>query len=149
MSFLIHIRNRRTRQYAIDLFESDGSTAVVLAADDVVRIKIGANGETPTLDLSSITPTENHSKVTFTAGTNDVVLTLAQDDVAALGVGAFDVEVAVVGNSETEPPNAIKHAESGVLFVHPVPGGEVGDEESSSSVSTSDSSGSSSPSSSV
>jgi hypothetical protein len=74
MSFLIHVYNRRTRQFVIDLFEADGSTPVLIAVDDVVRIKIGANGETPSLDLSSIAPTENYSKVAFTPGTNDVVL---------------------------------------------------------------------------
>lgn len=136
MSFLIHAHNFRTRKYRVELFEADGVTPVQLEAGDVVRIKVGANGETPVLDLSSLGPTDNHSAVTFTPGGNVVMLTLAQKDVADLGVGAWDVEIAVVDESETQPPDAIKHAESGSLFVHPVPGGEIGGEESSGSTDT-------------
>jgi hypothetical protein len=136
-TFRAHVHRNRTRDFTVPIYESDGSTAVALAADDVVRIKIGTNLETPLLDLSSIEPTDNGSSITFTPAGNTATVRLAQGDLLAIcqaapGEMAFDAEVDVVDNSETAPANAIKHAEYGVVFIHPTQGGETGDEESSS-----------------
>ena len=143
MSFNIQARNKRTRDYTVTLYEADGSTELTLASDDVVRFKIGSDGATPVLDLSSIEPSGNDSSITFTAGTGDCVIRLAQGDLAPLK-GAYDCEILVVDNSETAPANAVKHAEYGVLFVHPTMQGDLTEDESSSSQSNSESSESSS-----
>lgn len=145
MSFLISTHQNRTRTWSGVLYESNGTTAVVLSAQDVVRFKVGGNGSTPLIDLSSIEASENGSTLTFTAGTGSYVLKIAQGDVAALS-GAYDAEILVVDDSENLPGDEkeIKHAESGVLFVHPTQGGEIAEEQSSSSASESESSSSSS-----
>lgn len=134
MSFLITARNRRAREWDIVLYESNGTTELVLAADDVVRIKIGVPGESPVLDLSSI----DDAEITFTAGTGDCVLKLTAAQAAELGVGAHEVEVLVFDESEDKP----KHAESGVMYVFETMLGEVGGEDSSSSQGSSESSSS-------
>lgn len=145
--FLIHVYNRSTRDYEFTIYEPDGTTEITLADTDVVRVKIGSNGETPGLDLSSIAATNAGSVVDFTAGTGDCTLRIGQDDLATLlgdlESGAFDMEVLVGDDSESAPPNATKHAESGVLFVHPSQRGQFGVEESSSSGESSQSSASS------
>lgn len=145
MSFQIATRQNRTRDFSVTLCESDGTTEISLAATDVVRLKVGANGSTtPAIDLSSIEASANGSTLTFTAGTGDCVIRIAQGDVATLS-GAYDAEILVVDDSENlpGPEKAIKHAESGVLFVHPSQGGEIAEEQSSSSQSNSESSSSS------
>jgi hypothetical protein len=145
MSFHLHAYLGRTRDFTGTLYEADGTTELALAQDDVVRIKIGTNGDTPDLDLSNINETDNGSVVSgITAGQGDYTLRLAQGDLTAIGLGDFDVEINVVDESETAPPNAIKHAEYGVLTVHPTMGGSVAGEESSSSQGSSASSASSS-----
>lgn len=133
MSFLITARNRRDPIWDFTVFESNGTTEVSLATDDVVRVKIGTLGETPLLDLSSI-----GDEVTFTAATGDCVLELSRSQVASLGAGAWDVEVCVFDESEDK----LRHAESGVLFVFESMLGEVGGEDSSSSQGSSESSSS-------
>lgn len=134
MSFHITARNRRDREWDITIFEDDGTTEIVLAADDVVRIKIGADEQSPTLDLSSIDP----EQVTFTAGTGDCVLMLTAAQVASLGPGSFDCEIDVWDESEDK----FKHCGYGVFTVHPTQLGETGGETSSSSQGSSESSSS-------
>jgi len=137
--FQIHVYKNRVVDYDVNLFEDDGTTEVTLLSDDVVRVKIGRGGGTPDLDLSSIEPESGGSSVTFTAASNDVTVRFGTDT-ADLEPGAYDVELAVVDNSETAPADAIKHAEYGVMVLHPTMGGEVGEEESSSSSASSSSS---------
>lgn len=146
MSFLIHVYSRRTRDYSFTLFEADGTTELVLAAEDSVLIKIGSNGGTPILDLSSKADTAAGSGVDFTAGSGDCTLRLAQDDIlpASLPAGSYDVEVNVVDDSETLPADAVKHAEYGVLTVHPTQMGDLNSEQSSQGSSGSSASSSSS-----
>jgi len=144
--FQIHAYKNRVIDYDVNLFEKDGTTEVTLLSDDVVRVKVGRGGGTPHLDLSSIEAESGGSSVTFSAGTNNVVVRFGTDT-AAMTPGAYDVTLSVVDNSETAPANAIKHAEYGVLVLHPTMGGEVGEEESSSSSDSSSSSSSDSSSS--
>lgn len=145
MTFSISTRQNRTREWTVTLFESDGTTEIVLAADDVVRLKVGSNGETPLLDLSNIEASGNGSTITPTVGTGRCNIKIAQADIRTL-FGAYDCEILVVDDSENLPgeEKAIKHAEYGVLFVHPSQGGEIAEEQSSSSQSESESSASSS-----
>lgn len=132
MSFLITAKNHRAREWDFTINEDGGSPEIVLQPDDVVYVKIGTNGETPTVDASSIDP----DQITFTAGTGDCVLMLTAAQAVTLGAGAHDVEVCVYDESE----NKLKHAEYGVLFIHPNMLGETGGEESSSSGGSSESS---------
>lgn len=126
MSFLITAHRNRTRDYTIDLFEPDRTTPVLLAATDVVRVKIGRGTSIPSLDLDSVAATANGSVVAFTTGTNDVTLRLAQADLLAMTAGVYDVEVAVVDDSETAPANAVKHVEWGCLSLQDTMAGDIG-----------------------
>lgn len=125
-SFLISHYKSRTCDYTITLTESDGSTAVNVAAGDVVRVKIGRVGSTPSLDIDSVGATASGSLVTVSVGSNICTLRIAQGDVANMTPGAYDCEVALVDDSETGPADAIKSAESGVFFLHGTQGGDVG-----------------------
>lgn len=118
----------RTRDFTLTLYEADGTTGVALAAEDVVRVKIGLRGATPLLDLDSVAATSNGSLVTITSIVAPAVCTLrlAQGDLSSLFPGAYDLEVSVVDDSETAPADAIKSATQGVLHVLPSMGGDVG-----------------------
>jgi hypothetical protein len=140
MSFLIHAYSGRTKDYTGALTDDD-SAAQNLALEDVVRIKIGTNGQAPDLDIDSDQETGNGSIITFTAGSNAYSLHIDGRDLAVIGSGAYDCEVNVVDASETG--RQIKHAEYGVLFVHPTQTGILDLEESSSSASSTSSGGSS------
>jgi hypothetical protein len=132
MSFLAHVWKNRTSVFSVPITEANGTTAVTLQENDVVRIKIGKVGDTPVLDLESSDNTENGSSLTFTPLGNTVTVTLRQEDTNLLSVGAHDCEVGVVDASELD---AFKHAESGVIFCHGTQGGNIGEEQSSSSSS--------------
>jgi hypothetical protein len=125
MSFLIRGYNGRAREWSFTLFEDDDTTELSLAEDDVVRVKIGTNGQAPSIEASSIDP----DQVTFTPDSGDCSLALTAAQVTLLGVGAHDMEVDVFDESEDK----LKHASYGVLFVHPSQLGETGGEDSSSS----------------
>jgi len=141
MTFAIHVWNNRTRAFSTTLYESDGTTELALSAQDVVRFKIGSNGEAPLLDLCSSSAGPGGSAITFTAGQGDCVVALREEDLqaAAIPPGAYDAEVSVYDDSE----DAIKSAECGVVHVHPSMLGDVGEDEESSGSSSSSSSSSS------
>jgi hypothetical protein len=128
MSFLMVTYRNRTRDFDVQVKSPSGGY-VVLAADDVVRIKIHRNG-TIVLDLDNVaTGNGSYSQVT-TQGDGasahaQATLRLAQGDVQTLK-GTYEVEVAVVDNSETSPADAIKSCETGVLEVVETPGGDIG-----------------------
>jgi len=125
MSFEACVDAGRTVDFTVPIYESDGSTAIVLAATDVVRVKIGRR-ETVSLDLDSVAATENGSVVTVDE-TNpaSVTVRLAQADTIGLD-GAYDCEVSVVDDSEESPADAIKCAEKGVIHFLPSMSGDVG-----------------------
>lgn len=126
MSFSIKCHANRTQDFTITLFENDGSTALVLTATDVVRVKVGRSGDTPDIDIDSIADTANGSRVTIdTLNPASVTLRLAQGDTASLD-GIYDIEVLVVDDSETSPADAIKAAEYGVLSVIASQAGDIG-----------------------
>ncbi len=126
MSFEIKCHANRTQDFTIALFENNGTTALVLAATDVVRVKVGQAGATPTVDIDSVAPTANGSVVTIdTLSPASVTLRLAQGDTASLS-GLYDIEVNVTDDSETTPADAIKAAEYGALAVITGQSGDVG-----------------------
>lgn len=140
MSDLIHAYQGRTRDYTVTISFSSGT----LAADDVVRVKIGTRGSSPVLEIGSDEDSANGSSVTFSTGSTSCTVRIAQGDTEDLtGNIAYDMEIDVVDGAETSPADAIKFVESGVLFLHKTMGGEVGvDRSSSSSASSSNSSSS-------
>lgn len=124
MSFEIIAKANRTGDYTISLYESDGTTAIVLADTDAVRIKISRAG-TVALDIESTNDTANSSGITIdTTDPAVCTLRLAQGDLSGMQ-SAYDVEVLVVDDSETAPADAIKEAETGVLHVIPTAGGDI------------------------
>ncbi len=126
MSFELKCHANRTQDFTIALFENDGSTALVLAGTDVVRVKVGRAGDTPELDLDSVAATANGSLITIdTLNPASVTLRLGQGDTTGLK-GIYDVEVLVVDDSETAPADAIKAAEYGSLSVIVSQAGDVG-----------------------
>jgi hypothetical protein len=146
MSFLINHYRNRTRDYDVQLFESDGTTEVLLAAQDKVLVHIYRVGVYPEIEIRSDETEGGGSKVTFTAATNDVVLRLAQGDtnVGDLETGAWDCDVIVIDASDkldgedadADQVEAAKHVETGVLFIHPSSTGAIDEEQSSSSGSS-------------
>ena len=116
MSIFISHYRRRTAAYEITITDADG-VAVTFAAGDKVRVKIGRNGETPLLDLSSAAASANGSTLT---AANPTQLYLAQGDAAATA-GVYDIEASIVDSSDSK----IKHAETGVFVLHDTPLGGV------------------------
>lgn len=128
MAETITVRKNRTQDFTVPLFEADGTTELILAATDEVRIKFfKRDGDTPALDLDSIGATGNGSVITIdTLNPASCTLRIAQGDTSALEPGAYRGDVDVVDDSETAPANAIKHAESILLFLLESGGGDVG-----------------------
>jgi hypothetical protein len=132
------IRKKRTRAFTVTLFESDGSTAVIIAAADRVRFKIyRGDDEDPYLDILSGVAAPGGSTVTPTPGTNSVAIVIRQGDVERLAPGAYDAEILLVDQSDT---NAAKHAETGVIHILESGGGNIGLDADDSSQSSSSSS---------
>lgn len=115
----------RTTDFTVLLYEDDGSTALVLANADVVRVKIGRAGSV-VLDLDSAADTANGSGVTVdNRSAAQVTVRLAQGDTSAMQ-GTYDVEVLVVDASETSPANAVKACEYGCMHILPSQSGDTG-----------------------
>jgi hypothetical protein len=118
ISFELHRGRKVTHTFTMK--DSAGAN-VVVAADDVVRLKIGRLGSTPILDLGSDGASANGSTVETD---NPFEVVFAAADVTLLKAGVYSVEILVVDNSESgDPP---KHAEWGVCTVHETMSGEVG-----------------------
>lgn len=125
--FEITAYRTRTRDFQGSIFESDGTTRVVLAATDVVRFKAGRGTATPDIELRSGASTANGSTVTIENLNADPQYTvrLAQADLAALVAGIYDAEIMVVDDSATAPADAILHVESGSLILLDTLGGNI------------------------
>lgn len=121
MSFEIHLYSGRAASFATAIYESNGTTEISLAANDVVRFKIGTNAAAPAVELESTDTLAGGSTLTFTTSTGDCVITLKPADFSALTAGVYDAELGVYDTSET----AMKHAEYGVVHVHPTQLGDV------------------------
>jgi hypothetical protein len=143
-SILIRARKNRTADFTLSLFESDGTTAVNLAADDNCRVKIGRGESTPDIEADKdgvpyAGGSRTGAKTSWTAGNNDVTLHLEREDTANLEAGAYDLEVIVV-----DAADSVKHVQAGVFSLAPSLGGETDIEESSGGSSGSSASSSSS-----
>ena len=129
MSFLAKAYAGRTLDLTVTI-KTDSGGYLQLAADDVVRVKVGRAGAAA-IDLDSVAATANGSVVTVdevgdgSATHASVTVRLAQGDLSGMQ-GAYSMEVLVVDNSETAPADAIKAAEIGVLNVLPTQDGDVG-----------------------
>ena len=121
MPFEFTAHKGRTSDHTITLKDPAGTT-VVLGSGDQIRIKIGRNAGTPSIDLKSGTASANNSSCT---AANPTTLRLAQADLAELDAGVYDVEILLVDNSETLPDNAIKLADQGTMHLMPTLAGPV------------------------
>ena len=123
-------QNRSTDHKAIAIVEPDGTTTIAIAATDKIRFKMGRNdGKALILDLLDGTANANGSKVTRTslddaAGVIDI--RFGQADIAALTPGIYRGDLMVIDDSETEPANAAKPAQSFVIYVIAGFGGSLG-----------------------
>ena len=128
MSFALTIHKGRTSDDTVALYESDGTTALVLAATDVVRVKFfKRDGDTPDLDIDSAAASANGSVVTVdTLNPSSCTLRIAQGDTSGLVPGPYRAEILVVDDSESSPADAVKMVEMGVAYVLGVGGGDVG-----------------------
>ena len=131
MPFEIVADARGTVDFTVTLKTASGGY-LQIAADDVVRVKIGRGKDTtPDLDLSSAAASANKSSVTVdelgdgSATHAQVTVRLAQGDTASLW-GSYGVLVGLVDNSETAPADAFKPVEKGTLHVVPSLAGGVG-----------------------
>lgn len=114
--YLTGDRNR-FNQWEIEIGEADGDDSIV-ASNDVVRVKIGAPGRTPLLEVESDAATANGSTTT---ADNPTTLSLESSDVA-FQAGVYDIEVSIWDTSESR----IKKVERGVLCLRESMAGEVG-----------------------
>ena len=124
MSFALTVYKNRTMDFSGTVKDADG-TAVTLAADDVLRFKIGKRGTT-SLEIDNVA-TANGSVISIdtpASGTYD--LRIAQGDTEDLVSGAYEAELAVVDVSDTAPDDPIKHVEHGSVVLVGTLDGETG-----------------------
>lgn len=131
MSFAFTLHKGRTSDHTILLYESDGSTSITLAADDEVRVKVWRRDQaTPDLDIDSAANSSNGSGITIdelgTSPTAQVTLRISEGDTSSLSPGVYDAEVSVADASESNPANALKHVEMGVVYLLATGGGDSG-----------------------
>ena len=132
--FEIFVHRGGTVDWRGSLYEADGTTPIVLASTDKVRVKIGRGDQVaaPDLDILSGTATSNSSSVTIdtvgVAATTaaQYTLRLAQVDTALLTGPVYEGLVAVVDDSETAPADAFIVVEYFVLHVLPALAGSKG-----------------------
>lgn len=123
-------QNRSTDHKGIAITEPDGTTTIKIAATDKIRFKMGRNdGNALILDLLDGTANANGSKVTLTSAVDaDGVIDIrfGQADIAALTPGVYRGDLMVIDDSETEPSDAAKPAQSFVIYVIAGFGGSLG-----------------------
>lgn len=138
---IYHYRNR-TRRWDIQLYETDGTTEVLLAAQDVAIIQVYKIGDLPVLEIRSDEIEAGGSKLTFESGTNNVTLLVGQGDsnIGDIETGNYEMDIIVVDASDTlegtdadaDGIAAAKHVETGCVFIHPSGTGTIDEDESSS-----------------
>lgn len=114
--FLIAYRNR-TRTFQVSVKNAAGSE--VDFDNDVMRIKIGRDDQTPILDLDSVSGSTNGSTV---SGANPTTVRLDKADLDIFPQ-ILNFEVGVVDDVDN---NTFKHAEKGVIAILPTQRGDVG-----------------------
>ena len=129
VSFELHQPRGRTRDHQIVLYETDGSTGILMESTDVLRVKIfRGNSQTPDLELFDISDTSNDSGITITQRSAPATATLriAQADTENLPLGVYEVDIIVVDDSESAPVDAAKQAMGGLLYLTGTGGGDLG-----------------------
>lgn len=114
----IFLRKNRWSRYTITILQSDG-TNYVYEANDVIRVKIGREGSTPLLDLSSKAASANGSTV---AAANPCAVSIYPDDIALLDAGVYEMEAIVVDDTDDQP----KHVNSFPVVVIDTQTGNTG-----------------------
>ena len=107
----------RFNQWTITIGEADGDDASV-AANDIVRAKIGRLGDTPLLEVESDAATANGSTIT---AANPTTLSIKKADMD-IHAGIYEIEVSIYDTSEGQ----IKKAERGIFQVRDSMLGEAG-----------------------
>lgn len=118
MSLFITAYKRRTATFEVTILDSAGNN-VIIAATDVIRVKVGRNLEVPVLDLDSIAATTNGSTV---SAANPTTIRFDQEDIN-FAPGVLDIEVGIVDDSDSD---AFKHAEEGVFNLISTQAGDIG-----------------------
>jgi hypothetical protein len=120
MGFEIVTEQGRTRDFTATLKTASGGY-LQLAAEDVVRMKVGRGGSS-VLDLDSVADTASGSGITVDqlgdgASTHcSVTIRLAQGDVESLK-GMYQAEIDVVDESSVSPSNALLPVDRGSVSV--------------------------------
>lgn len=114
---LINAFAGRTLVKSLSLNDKDGN-AITLSSQDVIRLKIGRDGMTPVVDLSTKAATANGSSLTWA---NPTVLMLKQGDLT-FAAGVYDLEVLLIDYSQNA---AVKLAAKGIFTLHDAQLGEV------------------------
>lgn len=106
----------RFNKFTITIGDASGDDSVV-AANDIVRVKIGRLGDTPLLEVESDTATANGSSTT---AANPTVLSIEGADLS-FPAGIYEVEADILDTSESK----IKKAERGIFQLRESMGGDV------------------------
>ena len=106
----------RFNQFSITIGEADGDDAVV-AASDIVRVKIGRLGDTPLLEVQSDVATANGS---VTTAANPTVLSIEGPDLP-FKAGIYEVEASIWDTNE----GRLKKVERGVFQLRDSMGGDI------------------------
>ncbi len=124
--FSVTIYKNRTCDYTVPLDQVDG-TDVVLGATDVVRFKVWRrDAATPDLDIDSVAALSGGSLVTIdNIATGATTVRFGQGDTSSMDPGVYNAEVSVVDDTETNPLDAIKIAEHGIVHLLGSGGGEI------------------------
>jgi len=127
MSFEISIERGRTKRHTISLYESDGETSIVLAAEDDVMVKLyRRNGATPVLDIASGETALSSSIEIDELGDDpvaSVTVTWDESDTEDLDPGVYTCEVIVVDASASYEMLPV---ETGIVYLLPSGGGLTG-----------------------
>jgi len=92
---LLTVWNNRDSTVQITVCD-EGGDAIVLAANDYFRVKIGVEQNEPILDIKAGVATSNGSSF---PNTNPFVLTLKRADIALLNRGIWNLEVSLFDDS--------------------------------------------------
>jgi hypothetical protein len=124
MAFEFAVHRNRDHDFTGTIYEADETTEVVLAASDVLRLKVfRRDAATPVLDIDSVAALAGGSVLAFTAATGDYTLKINKADTSGLVVGVYEAELSVVDDSDSD---RIKVAEYGTIGILGAGAGDIG-----------------------
>ena len=121
MTITITAYKNRSLEFLLTVTDVNGDAAPFELDNDVTRLKIGSAGGVPLLDLTNLSPGQLTSFMS--PRDNPCTLTLDQADLNAITPGIYDLEVAIVDDSDLDK---IKHADKGVFVLIDTQLGDVG-----------------------